>query len=91
MLDLVGGGTVLGHAPGNADPAPLCPLKNSQSLKPAALAIAFTRRVYVGKGFHGRGADGDGGAPGLHGDGQLFRRILPNGNERLLGETPGPT
>ena len=43
-FDLVVGRTVLGHTPGHAL-RPLCPLKNSQSVKPAALAIAFTLRA----------------------------------------------
>ena len=41
-FDLMGGLAVLGHAPGHP---PLWPLKNSQSERPAALAIAFTRRA----------------------------------------------
>ena len=42
-FDLVGGRAVLGHPPGHAHP--LWPLKNSQSARPAALAITFTRRA----------------------------------------------
>ena len=46
-LDFVGGRAVLGHAAGRrAMPTrPLWPLKNSQSARPAALAITFTRRA----------------------------------------------
>ena len=38
------GGRSLGHAPGDA-PRPLCPLKLSQSARPAALANTFPRRA----------------------------------------------
>ena len=44
VFDLMGGRAVMSHAPCHARP-PAVPLKNSQPVKPAALAITSTRRA----------------------------------------------